>query len=78
MMLATFDLHRTTPDGRVAVQPGYATKRAASIGASYVLYDNGAATKAEAQVVAAQIGRAPIGETLAAFGYSFRIVKVPA
>jgi hypothetical protein len=58
-----FQLTRMLPDGTVKVHPmPFLTRREANTAAAFSLYDNGAATKAEAQRFAAVLGKTPVGE----------------
>jgi hypothetical protein len=71
-----FTLIRTLPDGTTKEQHGFATRRAATVQAGRALYDNGAASMADAQRFSAQLGKLPLGEVLAhASGYCFAVVK---
>lgn len=72
-----YQLIRTLPNGVERSQSPVKRVRDAAVLASYVLYDNREASKADAQRFAAQLGRAPLGENLThePSGYAFRIVK---
>lgn len=73
----TYALIRTLPNGEERAQRPIESVREAAVTASYVLYDNRVAAKAEAQRFAAQLSKAPIGETLTHVpsGLAFRIVS---
>lgn len=71
-----FTLTRVSADRTITHE--FPTKRAASIHASYGIYDNGHGSKAEAQRFAAALGKLPLG-TGAVFGpYEFTITKATA
>lgn len=72
-MTKLYTLERTLPDGTVKVHPMNMTAREAGISAAYVLYDNGVASKAEAQRVSPLVERSG-GEYVEAFGYRFRLI----
>lgn len=74
-MTCTYTLSRRLPDGTVKRHiPQYTMRNTAAV-ASYVLYDNRLASKADAQRFAAQLSKAPRGEWLThePSGYAFKI-----
>lgn len=68
-----YTLERTLPNGTVKVTPMAMTAREAGISAAYVLYDNGAASKSDAQRVSRPVERSK-GEYVEAHGYRFRLL----
>lgn len=68
-----YTLERTLPDGTVKVHPMSMTAREAGVTAAHCLYDNGVASKADAQRISPKVERSA-GEYVDAFGYRFRLV----
>lgn len=75
-----YQLIRTTPSGVEKTQGPFVAPRNAAMAASYVLHDNARIPKAQAQVFAVTLRRAPLGTPVrhAESGYGFRIAKVEA
>ncbi|MFG2847465.1 hypothetical protein ACGF12_30495 [Kitasatospora sp. NPDC048296] len=70
-----FILTRRLPDGTEKTHgTPFTTLRAATVAAAYVLHDNRAASKAEAQRFSVKLGAAARGEWVEhASGYAFRV-----
>jgi hypothetical protein len=73
-MSTQYTLERTLPDGQVKTQ-GSTTRRGACGLAAYVLTDNAVTSKHLALAVARRLDEASDGETVAACGYSFRLIR---
>lgn len=73
-MTARYVLERTLPNGQVKTQ-GPTSRREACALAAYVLADNAHATKGDALRFARRLDDAQDGEAVAAYGYSFRLIK---
>lgn len=75
-----YTLHRITPDGRERTQGPFERTAEAAKAASLCLYDNGVASKADAQRFGLDLARRSRGEmwTHEPSGYRFRIESAPA
>lgn len=78
MSQVIYRLVRITPSGDTKEQGPFLTVKGAAKAAGMVLFDNGAAGRAETQRFSAALARKPIGTEWGhgASGYRFRIVRV--
>lgn len=72
-MTKQYTLERTLPGGVVKTWPMLMTAREAGVVAAMCLYDNGRATKADAQRISPKV-EASQGQPVEAFGYTFRLI----